>query len=263
MPALRSSNAKLALCLLLMMPAVIAARQNTPAPIPGVPLAATRSPRMSAEALARLRSYHDHLGATLQHLPEQVSLARVLSPMLALAATRATATRAADELRSSLFVLSFYVNDWSLDRVVPETRGWPVLPARRILLRERDDLTKHFTLSAFIAAEAGGPVAVLAGVYKELRDSRGGSGFSFVDLAADRAGTRFGARATADPDAGRALLANTRALVEDDFMPAIVDLPEGLTDAEFARRFGGVGAPAYVALVDEIDRRLDTLRLFR
>ena len=32
------------------------------------------------------------------------------------------------------------------------------------------------------------------GVYKEVRDSRGGSGFSFNDMAANRAGTRFGLR---------------------------------------------------------------------
>lgn len=229
--------------------------------MPGRAMALPRAPRASAETLARLRSYHDYLDTLLRDLPARVSLVRVLPPLMAFADGRAASADRADEVRASLFVLSFYVNEWGLERVVPEASGWPPLPKRTILLRERDDLTKHFTLSAFIAAEAGGPVAAMAGVYKEVRDSRGGSGFSFVDLAADRAGTRFGQRATAD--AGLVRLASTGDLGEDDFMPAISALPEGLPEAEFQRRFGGVGAPPYNDMVAEIDRRLDGLRVFR
>ena len=42
------------------------------------------------------------------------------------------------------------------------------------------------TLSAAIAAAGGGVLADTIGVFKELDDSRGGSGFSFIDLLADR-----------------------------------------------------------------------------
>jgi uncharacterized protein YfiM (DUF2279 family) len=56
----------------------------------------------------------------------------------------------------------------------------------------RYDSAQHFVISAALAAWAGEPAANAIGVYKEIDDSRRGSGFSFADLAADRAGTRFG-----------------------------------------------------------------------
>jgi hypothetical protein len=42
-------------------------------------------------------------------------------------------------------------------------------------------------------------------------------------------------------------------------MPPWADLPEFLNTAEFQRRFGDVGAPAYERLVAEIDRRIAAL----
>ena len=60
------------------------------------------------------------------------------------------------------------------------------------MLAGRRDLLQQFIVSAGlrVLAENGVPMAI--GEFKELLDSRsGGSGFSFVDLAADRAGLRF------------------------------------------------------------------------
>ena len=148
--------------------------------------------------------------------------------------------------------------------MVPEARSWPRLDRRTVLLRGRDDLSKHFALSALIAAAAGAPLAQLAGLFKELDDARHGSGFSFADLAADRAGTKLGQTASVSIESGRLLLARIgRSFTEDDMMPTIDGLPEGLPQAEFTRLFGGVGAPAYKEMVAEIDRRVATLALFR
>ena len=61
-----------------------------------------------------------------------------------------------------------------------------------LTLNGRHDSAQHFVISAALAAWAGEPVAEAIGLYKELDDARRGSGFSFADLAADRAGTRFG-----------------------------------------------------------------------
>jgi hypothetical protein len=52
-------------------------------------------------------------------------------------------------------------------------------------------------------------------------------------------------------------------LTEDDMMPAIAGLPDNLSQADFTRRFGGVGAPAYNQLVEDIDRRVAALALFQ
>jgi hypothetical protein len=51
--------------------------------------------------------------------------------------------------------------------------------------------------------------------------------------------------------------------VEADIMPRSEDLPEGLQEAEFKRRFGGVGAPPYARMIAEIERRVAALALYR
>jgi len=46
-------------------------------------------------------------------------------------------------------------------------------------------------------------------------------------------------------------------------VPLVQDLPEYMPEAEFLRRFGGVGAPAYNQLLSEIDRRIAAQNLLR
>jgi hypothetical protein len=116
-----------------------------------------------------------------------------------------------------------------------------------------------------LAADTTSPLSRAVGIYKEVADSRGGSGFSFNDIAADRAGTRLGELALARPRELQARLAATQpAGIEDAaLMPPWHDLPEFLPEAEFLRRYGGVGAPPYNRLLAEIDRRITALPLLR
>ena len=101
------------------------------------------------------------------------------------------------------------------------------------------------------------------GVYKEIEDSRGGSGISFNDIAADRAGTRFGEYA-ANSASARALQQRLRAgVVERDIMPVTEDLPEFMSEQEFKKRFGGLDAPAYKKMTAEIERRIAALSFYR
>ena len=107
------------------------------------------------------------------------------------------------------------------------------------------------------AAEAGSPLADAIGLYKEIDDSRGGSGFSFNDIAADRAGTRFGEIAAQSGERARKLAqAAASGLREDDFMPAVSDLPEFLSAAEFERRYGGVDGLEYRRMMAKIEARI-------
>src|SRR5262249_46081018 len=112
-----------------------------------------------------------------------------------------------------------------------------------------------------IAAEAGSPLADAIGLYKEVDDSRGGSGFSFNDIAADRAGTRFGVLAVQQPRKLQAMLA--AGAKERDFMPDVSDLPEFMQEAEFKRRYGGIGAPAYNKVMADIEARIASRSFFR
>lgn len=122
-------------------------------------------------------------------------------------------------------------------------------------LRGREDWARHFCLSAALAVVESGFVSDLGGLLKEELDSlTQGTGFSFGDLAADRAGVRFAAAATASPAAGLAVQAG---FALDDVFPPVADLAENLTVEQFRANFGGVGAPKYRAVIAEIEARLD------
>jgi hypothetical protein len=100
-------------------------------------------------------------------------------------------------------------------------------------------------------------------VYKEIADSRGGSGFSFNDIAADRAGTRFGELAANIATAKKLQQRLVAGVTEKDLMPATADLPEFMQEAEFKRRFGGVDAPEYKKMMANIERRIAALSLYK
>jgi uncharacterized protein YfiM (DUF2279 family) len=145
--------------------------------------------------------------------------------------------------------------------VVADAERWS-RPRRRVLrLRGRADLAQHFLVSAVLTAAAGTPLSNVVGLSKEINDSRGGSGFSFSDLAADRAGTAFGALAVSPADTFQTRTAGS--LSEDDLMPEITDLVDNMSEADFLQRFGGVNSPDYNRVVAEIDRRIAACRLYR
>ena len=171
---------------------------------------------------------------------------------------------AVSENRAAIIVLAFYVNGKGLGAIIPAARQWPVPMLRGVTLAGRGDFSQHFTISAALAATAGSPLADAVGLYKEVDDSRGGSGFSFNDIAADRAGTRFGELATG-PDGGmrkikRLLVAGVR---DADLLPDVKDLPEFLQEAEFKRRYGGIGGPAYGKIMKDIEQRIAGLPLYQ
>ena len=143
-------------------------------------------------------------------------------------------------------------------------RTWPVPARRTVTLAGRTDFPQHFTISATLAATAGSPMSDAVGLYKEVDDSRRGSGFSFNDIAADRAGTRFG-ELTTTRDAGIQRLQQVfaRGLQESDLLPDVRDLPEFMAEAEFKRRFGGIGQAPYLKMVAEIERRIAASPLYR
>jgi uncharacterized protein YfiM (DUF2279 family) len=107
-----------------------------------------------------------------------------------------------------------------------------------LTLQGRHDLAQHFAISAALAAWAGEPLANTIGLDKEVDDARGGSGFSFADLAADRAGTRFGELAVQP-----ARLAAPSPAGSERPAAATDGLPEPMQTDEFRRRFGASAAP--------------------
>lgn len=163
--------------------------------------------------------------------------------------------------RATLLVLASYLADKDLAALVPAARNWPRIRRVNITLAGRHDLAQHFVVSAALAAWAGEPAADAIGIYKELHDARNGSGFSFIDLSADRAGTRFGEALIKNPQP--LFSAMKSEFVDAQLLPDVTDLPEGLYRPEFNRRFGNHQSAQFQAMQQEIERRLDTLPLYR
>ena len=167
--------------------------------------------------------------------------------------------------RGALYALALYCGDPGFETVIGVSLPGRMLGARNgcagTTLAGRDDLRRHFVLSAGLDAATSSSAAFGVGELKELLDTNpGGSGFSFDDMTADVAGVRF-ARTflAAGPDGWAALAA--RVGDEGAVLPSLAGLPSGLSSDEFVARYGSVDSDAYAALVAEIDRRVDALPL--
>ncbi len=169
---------------------------------------------------------------------------------------------AAAENRAALTALGAYVAGISLPQLL-EGRGRSTRRAPPVLLtlHGRRDAAEHWLIAAAVSANGGSRLANAIGLAKEEEDVVSGSGFSFTDLAFDRAGARLGALATGSQAAVvNTQLANARQ--DTDLTPIYADLPEFMPQSLFLRRYEKVGSPAYLRQVEEIDRRLDGHRLY-
>lgn len=200
---------------------------------------------------------------------QRMQLAGLLSRLLAEAGDRSQGGDPVPENRAAILALAAYVNRRALSG--PSSTGGPEAEPRPeapdfhpVVLRGRVDLAQHFMTSAAVATQGGDALSDLVGLYKEIADSRGGSGFSFADLAADRAGNRFALRAAGDPQGARATQALARGgLSEDDFLPPIEGLPEGLDRGELAAGIGDPQDPVYRRLANQIEKGIDALPIHR
>lgn len=131
------------------------------------------------------------------------------------------------------------------------------LPETRIVLAGRPDLAKHWAISAALAAVGGQRTGRLLGEWKELADSMaGGSGFSFADLAADRAGLKVGVAAV-NPAQALALRADLQRRDNEGLLPrTILGLAEGMSQERFRAQYRDTDSERFAAAVAEIDRML-------
>jgi hypothetical protein len=195
--------------------------------------------------------------------PANPSLADFLRPLFHLARERSAAGDPVTENSSALMALSIYLGNPLFDKLANVSLPKELLGRsayfQKVPLGGRQDLRLHFIVSAGLKLLSDQSISSAIGEFKELLDAnRGGSGFSFVDLAADRAGIRFVEVAT-DPAGGarrlQELLADRSG--EALFFPIVADLPEDLPQAEFEQRYKGLDSAEYQSLVREIDRRIN------
>ena len=222
----------------------------------------TQLERKSAELLiapedqARMLAYAEKLDALLKSHPHgsTVPLVSVIAPLFGHA--QGSDGNVAEENRAALTALAAYLSGFSLPRLL-ESDSKSIRRAPRVLLslHGRRDFAEHFMISAALSVNGGSRLANAIGLIKEEEDASKGSGFSFTDLAANRAGVRLGERATGDAAAQvQQRLAAARS--DADLLPDFRDLPEFMPQAEFDRRFGPVGSPRYLKVIGRIDARL-------
>ncbi|MBL6999626.1 MAG: hypothetical protein ISR73_07175 [Gammaproteobacteria bacterium] len=191
-----------------------------------------------------------------------------IQPLLMAASVRSYAdpAAAARQNESALIALGLLLGDRQLVRALQNVVNIPTGSRKKInvKLAGRKDLKLHFLYSSIIQILTNRGISLSLGEIKEISDmDRGGSGFSFVDIAADRVGLHFASIAI-DPAGGALLLQNQlkTARSEASFFPDISLLAENLTQREFAQAYQNTESAAYFLVIDEIDRRIHALPLY-
>ncbi len=229
-------------------------------------IATIKSRLISPQESDRIRSYYSKMAELTRQpgLRHRTSLMYIMRPLFAYARQRSINGDPVAENRAALTVLAAYVIPRAFNALMPKVSDLPQ-PRRFILtLDRRKDFAEHFVGSAALAATGDAKLADAVGLYKEVADFKRRSGFSFTDLAADRAGARFGEIATASAGQARQvqqLLAS--GAQERDLMPRVDDLPENMTAREFKQRFKEIGSPAFNRLKQQIEQRIAACRLYR
>lgn len=121
---------------------------------------------------------------------------------------------------------------------------------------DRRDLARHFFLSACLTAVVGAPAAESAGVLKELADAKSGSGWSYVDLAANMAGIAFAQRLLTGQLPLDELASQFRVV---QHMPTVEGLPEGLRWEQLTPQLVGTDRNSFAHYRQEIVRRIEQL----
>jgi len=129
-----------------------------------------------------------------------------------------------------------------------------------VMLNGRRDLALHFLYSAVIQMLSSSQLSEQIGMLKEIMDAdSGGSGFSFADLAADKAGTRFAEQL--DVYQPQHFARFTADNFERAIMPLSNDLPEGLSEQQISK-LGGLGAEYFALQEQLINERLNKLSFY-
>jgi hypothetical protein len=123
-------------------------------------------------------------------------------------------------------------------------------------MRGRRDWAQHFVVSCTLTALIGPQFTEATGIFKEQLDARGGSGFSFADIAANLAGIAFANRLR-ETAAVPAELADSFRVA--DYLPEATGLKEGLAWEKFAKDYGSTSDARFRAELTAIWKRVQAL----
>ena len=222
---------------------------------------------VSAREADRLLVIHDRLAGHLSELPQGINTVRLndlLRPLFLNASINsAGGADAVAENRAIFIVLTAYMTDLDLDQLIGTEVAITEPRKVRVVIESREDLARHVVSSAAIAASAGATMVQVLTVYKEVSDSRFGTGFSFTDIAANQAGTMLGILASrSEADARRFQEVILDTLTDADYLPPLGTY-DGMTEEEFIEQYGSRESDAYLQRLEAITDSIAARPFFR
>jgi len=192
---------------------------------------------------------------------DPVPFVNFLQPLLLRAEERSVNGDPVAEMHAMVFALAIYFGGERLDRLrdalLPEDLAQILNTTDYVVVRGRHDHVQHFIVSAAFTLSGGIGFTTTIGEAKEFDDLlRGGSDFSFQDIAADRAGIAFGRLANTPTGARFLESLGHRAPSEDLFFPVVHDLPDGMSPRRFDEIYHDTDSAAFGGMLNDIDKRI-------
>lgn len=199
----------------------------------------------------------------------KVSLAWYMAPVFELAKKRVeTGNDVVAENRAAILAMGIFLGSDRIEGLIgsirsdkfPDCKNGP----RYVVLANRLDLRLHFIISAVLKVISDSGMSSAVGEFKELLDSaKGGSGFSFVDLSADKAGLKLAESLLDNTGIGLQTLTTLAETTDEQiFFPSIEGLKEGIRQENFEQEYGDINDERYLAMVTEIRNRISALPLY-
>ena len=210
--------------------------------------------------------YLDFLVSFTNSFPEQpIALSLVLEQVMLQVPgqVKATNNKLTEESSAALYALAIQTAPWVFKHPLPDIDTSRLSASHKptFILHGRQDLALHFIYSAAIKILSNRGISFSVGEAKEILDITG-SGFSFMDIAADKAGIRFAELCLDDEkSAGRLIEFIESGLREQDMFPKRLMLPEGLNEDQFQLYFDNVDSDQYKAFLQVIDESIDNLKV--
>lgn len=221
-----------------------------------------------------IRFYHQSLLNFIATNENKKSLAAYIAHVFSDAKKRSaiSTAQAAVENKAALTALVLYFGTNKFELLIGNVSHYSSKQAiqrqrlqRSVALRNRVDIQKHFIYSMALQLFGSSNASDAIGELKEFLDSnKGGSGFSFADLMADRAGTRLAMISTQSNKSAllvQARLAQTTN--ESAIIPTLAKLPEGITQQAFKKYYQDIQSKNYIAMLNHIDEQLLQIPLYQ
>ncbi len=223
----------------------------------------TQDTKLLKSRIAHYLTVLDNLYISQSQVTKSVPLVTYLQAVFAETLLQSQFTSATVENEAAILALAIYAGSYRFSALTGDLSAYInkiPQPKYRPVLKGRQDLSLHFVFSAAIKLMSQKGISIAVGEFKELMDrGKGGSGYSFVDLAADLAGAHFAELAVQEESAVHLQTVMSLATSENAFMVSIEGLDEGLNKTQFEAQYTEVDSPEYLEIVDKINKRISQL----